>query len=186
MGILVLIPHTFLLSLHFTLASAYSELSPSKMAAAWKTWLCLLVISALLAHAGCRLQSIMSRRKSSSWGWVTSRRCVSRLVSFIYDAFLSGFGEDCISRATSVACSSSTWKILWLCGFLYLFLSIHSALFCLRGVFDPVTFLQEEAEIQAELERLERVRNLHIRELKRIHNEDNSQWVLPPSPHILT
>lgn len=35
--------------------------------------------------------------------------------------------------------------------------------------------VQEEAEIQAELERLERVRNLHIRELKRIHNEDNSQ-----------
>ena len=42
----------------------------------------------------------------------------------------------------------------------------------------PVDFtfhLQEEAEIQAELERLERVRNLHIRELKRINNEDNSQ-----------
>lgn len=36
-------------------------------------------------------------------------------------------------------------------------------------------WLKEEAEIQAELERLERVRNLHIRELKRIHNEDNSQ-----------
>uniref|UniRef100_A0A673WWN6 non-specific serine/threonine protein kinase n=1 Tax=Salmo trutta TaxID=8032 RepID=A0A673WWN6_SALTR len=36
--------------------------------------------------------------------------------------------------------------------------------------------LQEEAEIQAELERLERVRNLHIRELKRIHNEDNSTF----------
>ncbi|KAJ7345652.1 hypothetical protein JRQ81_001602 [Phrynocephalus forsythii] len=35
---------------------------------------------------------------------------------------------------------------------------------------------QEEAEIQAELERLERVRNLHIRELKRINNEDNSQF----------
>lgn len=35
--------------------------------------------------------------------------------------------------------------------------------------------VQEEAEIQAELEHLERVRNLHIRELKRIHNEDNSQ-----------
>uniref|UniRef100_A0A8C0JRP7 Tousled like kinase 1 n=1 Tax=Canis lupus dingo TaxID=286419 RepID=A0A8C0JRP7_CANLU len=33
---------------------------------------------------------------------------------------------------------------------------------------------KEEAEIQAELERLERVRNLHIRELKRINNEDNS------------
>ncbi|XP_034716111.1 serine/threonine-protein kinase tousled-like 2 isoform X1 [Etheostoma cragini] len=35
---------------------------------------------------------------------------------------------------------------------------------------------KEEAEIQAELELLERVRNLHIRELKRIHNEDNSQF----------
>lgn len=34
--------------------------------------------------------------------------------------------------------------------------------------------MQEEAEIQAELERLERVRNLHIRELKRINNEDSS------------
>lgn len=34
---------------------------------------------------------------------------------------------------------------------------------------------KEEAEIQAELERLERVRNLHIRELKRINNEDSSQ-----------
>lgn len=45
------------------------------------------------------------------------------------------------------------------------------------GVYSKVIFLfvQEEAEIQAELERLERVRNLHIRELKRIHNEDNSQ-----------
>uniref|UniRef100_F6THC6 non-specific serine/threonine protein kinase n=1 Tax=Xenopus tropicalis TaxID=8364 RepID=F6THC6_XENTR len=38
------------------------------------------------------------------------------------------------------------------------------------------TKIFEEAEIQAELERLERVRNLHIRELKRIHNEDNSQF----------
>uniref|UniRef100_A0A4W4H8T0 non-specific serine/threonine protein kinase n=1 Tax=Electrophorus electricus TaxID=8005 RepID=A0A4W4H8T0_ELEEL len=35
---------------------------------------------------------------------------------------------------------------------------------------------KEEADVQAELERLERVRNLHIRELKRIHNEDNSQF----------
>uniref|UniRef100_A0A8C5GLJ9 non-specific serine/threonine protein kinase n=1 Tax=Gouania willdenowi TaxID=441366 RepID=A0A8C5GLJ9_GOUWI len=35
---------------------------------------------------------------------------------------------------------------------------------------------KEEAEIQGELEHLERVRNLHIRELKRIHNEDNSQF----------
>uniref|UniRef100_A0A2I3S6Q4 Protein kinase domain-containing protein n=1 Tax=Pan troglodytes TaxID=9598 RepID=A0A2I3S6Q4_PANTR len=35
---------------------------------------------------------------------------------------------------------------------------------------------KEEAEIQAELERLERVRNLRIGELKGIHNEDNSQF----------
>ncbi|XP_041829412.1 serine/threonine-protein kinase tousled-like 2 isoform X3 [Melanotaenia boesemani] len=35
---------------------------------------------------------------------------------------------------------------------------------------------KEEAEVQAELEQLERVRNLHIRELRRIHNEDNSQF----------
>uniref|UniRef100_A0A8C2BEP8 Tousled-like kinase 1b n=1 Tax=Cyprinus carpio TaxID=7962 RepID=A0A8C2BEP8_CYPCA len=35
---------------------------------------------------------------------------------------------------------------------------------------------KEEAEIQAELERLERVRNQHIRELKRINNEDSSQF----------
>ncbi|XP_012710532.2 serine/threonine-protein kinase tousled-like 2 isoform X2 [Fundulus heteroclitus] len=35
---------------------------------------------------------------------------------------------------------------------------------------------KEEAEIQTELEQLERVRNLHIREIKRIHNEDNSQF----------
>uniref|UniRef100_A0A673ZG40 non-specific serine/threonine protein kinase n=1 Tax=Salmo trutta TaxID=8032 RepID=A0A673ZG40_SALTR len=35
---------------------------------------------------------------------------------------------------------------------------------------------KEEAEIQVELERLERVRNLHIRELKRINNEDSSQF----------
>ncbi|KAM9424553.1 serine/threonine-protein kinase tousled-like 2 isoform 2-T2 [Pholidichthys leucotaenia] len=35
---------------------------------------------------------------------------------------------------------------------------------------------KEEAELQSELEQLERVKNLHIRELKRIHNEDNSQF----------
>lgn len=45
----------------------------------------------------------------------------------------------------------------------------------LRSVVFSFFLVQEEAEIQAELERLERVRNLHIRELKRIHNEDNSQ-----------
>ncbi|XP_037546970.1 serine/threonine-protein kinase tousled-like 2 [Nematolebias whitei] len=35
---------------------------------------------------------------------------------------------------------------------------------------------KEEAEIQTELEHLERVRSLHIRELKRIHNEDTSKF----------
>uniref|UniRef100_A0A8C6QTI9 Protein kinase domain-containing protein n=1 Tax=Nannospalax galili TaxID=1026970 RepID=A0A8C6QTI9_NANGA len=35
---------------------------------------------------------------------------------------------------------------------------------------------KEEAEIQAELEHLERIRNLHIQKLKRINNEDNSQF----------
>ncbi|XP_054454481.1 serine/threonine-protein kinase tousled-like 2 isoform X2 [Anoplopoma fimbria] len=40
---------------------------------------------------------------------------------------------------------------------------------------------KEEAEIQSELEHLERVRNLHIRELKRIHNEDNSQFKDQPT-----
>uniref|UniRef100_A0A8C7XYT5 non-specific serine/threonine protein kinase n=1 Tax=Oryzias sinensis TaxID=183150 RepID=A0A8C7XYT5_9TELE len=35
---------------------------------------------------------------------------------------------------------------------------------------------KEEAEIQTELEQLERIRSLHIRELKRIYNEDNSQF----------
>lgn len=37
--------------------------------------------------------------------------------------------------------------------------------------------MQEEAEIQTKLEHLERVKSLHIRELKRIHNEDNSKYV---------
>lgn len=49
---------------------------------------------------------------------------------------------------------------------------------CVTNVWILFGVLQEEAEIQAELERLERVRNLHIRELKRIHNEDNSQYDL--------
>ena len=34
---------------------------------------------------------------------------------------------------------------------------------------------KEETDLQAEMEKLERERNLHIRELKRIHNEDNSR-----------
>ncbi|KAJ4941227.1 hypothetical protein JOQ06_027513 [Pogonophryne albipinna] len=40
---------------------------------------------------------------------------------------------------------------------------------------------KEEAEIQTELEQLERVRNVHIRELKRILNEDNSQFKDQPT-----
>lgn len=35
---------------------------------------------------------------------------------------------------------------------------------------------KEDADLQLELEKLERERNLHIRELKRIHNEDNSRY----------
>ena len=35
---------------------------------------------------------------------------------------------------------------------------------------------KEDVDIQLELEKLERERNLHIRELKRIHNEDNSRY----------
>jgi tousled-like kinase len=37
---------------------------------------------------------------------------------------------------------------------------------------------KEDADVQLELEKLERERNLHIRELKRIHNEDSSRLVL--------
>ena len=34
---------------------------------------------------------------------------------------------------------------------------------------------KEDLEMVAEMEKLERLRNLHIRELKRIHNEDQSR-----------
>ena len=37
------------------------------------------------------------------------------------------------------------------------------------------TLKKEDAEMQLEMEKLERARNLHIRELKRIHNEDQSR-----------
>ena len=46
---------------------------------------------------------------------------------------------------------------------------LHS---CNAGFF---TFNQEETDLQLELEKLDRERNLHIRESKRIHNEDNSK-----------
>ena len=39
------------------------------------------------------------------------------------------------------------------------------------------TLKKEDAEMQLEMEKLERSRNLHIRELKRIHNEDQSRFV---------
>ncbi|ELT97268.1 hypothetical protein CAPTEDRAFT_174294 [Capitella teleta] len=39
---------------------------------------------------------------------------------------------------------------------------------------------KEDADHQLELEKLERERNLHIRELKRIHNEDNSRFNTHP------
>ena len=35
---------------------------------------------------------------------------------------------------------------------------------------------KEDGDLQLELEKLERERNLHIRELKRINNEDNSRY----------
>merc|ERR1712141_501013 len=35
---------------------------------------------------------------------------------------------------------------------------------------------KEDADLQMEMEKLERSRNLHIRELKRIHNEDQSRY----------
>lgn len=35
---------------------------------------------------------------------------------------------------------------------------------------------KEDADLQMEMEKLERERNLHIRELKRIHNEDQSRF----------
>jgi tousled-like kinase len=37
------------------------------------------------------------------------------------------------------------------------------------------TLKKEDSEMQLEMEKLERSRNLHIRELKRIHNEDQSR-----------
>ncbi|XP_060066938.1 serine/threonine-protein kinase tousled-like 2 [Ylistrum balloti] len=42
---------------------------------------------------------------------------------------------------------------------------------------------KEDADLQLELEKLERERNLHIRELKRIHNEDNSRFKEHPTLH---
>lgn len=39
---------------------------------------------------------------------------------------------------------------------------------------------KEDADLQLELEKLERERNLHIRELKRIHNEDQSRFSQHP------
>lgn len=43
------------------------------------------------------------------------------------------------------------------------------------GKSNSIIIHQEETDLQIELEKLDRERNLHIRELKRIHNEDNSK-----------
>lgn len=47
------------------------------------------------------------------------------------------------------------------------------------------TLKKEDAEMQLEMEKLERARNLHIRELKRIHNEDQSRYQLYVSDFLL-
>merc|ERR1719414_2281395 len=39
---------------------------------------------------------------------------------------------------------------------------------------------KDDSEISSEMEKLERERNLHIRELKRIHNEDQSRYTIHP------
>ena len=43
---------------------------------------------------------------------------------------------------------------------------------------------KEDSDLQLELEKLERERNLHIRELKRIHNEDSSRFVTTLYPSL--
>merc|ERR1719369_1627119 len=40
---------------------------------------------------------------------------------------------------------------------------------------------KDDAEMATEMEKLERERNLHIRELKRIHNEDQSRYTIHPT-----
>ena len=42
------------------------------------------------------------------------------------------------------------------------------------------TLKKEDAEMLLEMEKLERARNLHIRELKRLHNEDQSRYNTHP------
>ena len=42
------------------------------------------------------------------------------------------------------------------------------------------TLKKEDAEMLLEMEKLERSRNLHIRELKRLHNEDQSRYNTHP------
>ena len=43
--------------------------------------------------------------------------------------------------------------------------------------------MQEDAQLNLELEKLERERNLHIRELKRISAEDSSRFNTHPTLH---
>lgn len=59
----------------------------------------------------------------------------------------------------------------------------HRVFFIAKSVFRDVclqlrqsALKKEDADLQLEMEKLERERNLHIRELKRIHNEDQSRF----------
>lgn len=56
----------------------------------------------------------------------------------------------------------------------------HEAMYYMRTFFTSPQLRQtalkkEDTDLQQEMEKLERERNLHIRELKRIHNEDQSR-----------
>lgn len=66
---------------------------------------------------------------------------------------------------------------------LYSFLKIFQYIFkfvimylCMCLQLRQSALKKEDADLQLEMEKLERERNLHIRELKRIHNEDQSRF----------
>ena len=62
--------------------------------------------------------------------------------------------------------------------FTYLVISELTRLFTYRLRLN--TLKKEDAEMLLEMEKLERARNLHIRELKRLHNEDQSRYNTHP------
>ena len=73
--------------------------------------------------------------------------------------------------------------------FVYVSMVVWLCLFCFRSTMTLAEYYEqddilklrqaalkkEDQDLQLEMEKLERERNLHIRELKRIHNEDNSK-----------